>query len=77
MDSTVRDLLAVGERLFANRLREPSTWAALAVLLGVFGLPVPEGLDEALAGTVDGIVAAATMIAAITGAVMKEKGHGD
>jgi hypothetical protein len=49
-----------------QRLREPSTWAALAALLAVFGVPVPPGVPEAV-GT---IVAAG---AAIVGVAMPEK----
>jgi hypothetical protein len=49
-----------------KRLREPSTWAAFAALLAIFGVPVPPGVPEAV-GT---IVAAG--IAAV-GVVMPEK----
>jgi hypothetical protein len=49
-----------------QRLREPSTWAALAALLAVFGVPVPPGVPEAV-GT---IIAAGV---AIVGVVMPEK----
>jgi len=49
-----------------KRLREPSTWAALAALLAIFGVPVPPGVPEAL-GT---IVAAGV---GLVGVVMPEK----
>lgn len=49
------------------RLSEPSTWAALAVLAGVFGVPLaPEsvhGLVQVLAG-----------LAAVAGVAMPESG---
>lgn len=53
-----------------QRLREPSTYAALAALLAIFGVPVPPGVPEAL-GT---IVAAGFGLA---GVFMSEKGAKD
>jgi hypothetical protein len=49
-----------------DRLKEPSTWAALAALAAVFGVPVPPGVPEAL-GTV---IAAG---AAVAGVLLPER----
>ncbi len=49
-----------------NRLKEPSTWASVAVLLGVFGVPMAEG-------TVQLLVQAGTGIAALAGVFMAER----
>lgn len=60
--------MANGERsaAIAARLKEPSTWAGLAVLLSVFGLPA--GLSEAVVQIGAGLGAAAAI-------VLREPGH--
>lgn len=47
------------------RLREPSTWAGISILLTLFGVPpgVPDALGSILAG-----------IGAVAAVVLKEKG---
>lgn len=40
-----------------KRLKEPSTWAGLAVLLSLFGVVVPPGTSEAVAQVGAGIAA--------------------
>ena len=44
-----------------RRLREPSTWAGLAALAAIFGVPVPPGVPEAV-GT---LVAAGAAVAGV------------
>ena len=42
---------------YLKRLREPSTWAGLAVLSSLFGVVVPPGASEAVAQVGAGIAA--------------------
>lgn len=42
---------------YLQRLREPSTWAGLAVLLSLFGVVVPPGTSEAVAQVGAGVAA--------------------
>lgn len=51
-----------------QRMREPSTWAGVSVLLTMFGVPpgIPEALGHILTGA-----------AAIAAVVMAEKGQGN
>lgn len=49
-----------------NRLREPSSWSALAVLVGV--------VAPAYMPAVDGVAQIAAGLAAVAGVLMREKG---
>lgn len=44
-----------------DRIREPSTWAGLSVLLVLFGVPV--GVPEAIAQVLAGVAAGAAILA--------------
>ncbi|GKS96781.1 MULTISPECIES: hypothetical protein [unclassified Acidovorax] len=52
-------------KYFLNRLREPSTWAAISALGVVFGLPP---------GTIDLAAQVAVGITGLAGIVLKDKG---
>jgi flagellar biosynthesis component FlhA len=55
---------------FKQRLREPSTYAAIAAMLAIFGVPVPPGVPEMVGQVVAGAIA-------LAGVVMSEKGAKD
>ena len=42
---------------FVQRLKEPSTWAGLAVLVSLFGVVIPPGTTEAVTQVGAGIAA--------------------
>lgn len=48
-------------KLILSKLRERSTWAGIAVLVGAFGLPIPPGTVE-LAGEAVGAIAGILLI---------------
>lgn len=48
-------------KLIVSKLRERSTWAGIAVLVGAFGLPIPPGTVE-LAGEAVGAIAGILLI---------------
>lgn len=45
-----------------QRLSEPSTYAALSVVLGIVGIQMPEGLTSAMVSIFTGISAAAAIL---------------
>lgn len=49
------------------RLKEPSTWAAIAAALAALGINIPDGTWQAITGVV-------AVLAGVAGAVMAEKG---
>lgn len=49
------------------RLKEPSTWAAIAGALAALGINIPSGTWQAITGVV-------AVLAGVAGAVMAEKG---
>lgn len=51
---------------FLNRLREPSTWAAISALGVLFGVP---------AGTVDLVTQVVVGVAGLAGVVLKDKAN--
>jgi hypothetical protein len=48
-------------KLILSKLREKSTWAGVAVLVGAFGIPVPPGVVE-YAGEAIGAIAGLLLI---------------
>lgn len=61
---------------FVARLREPSSYAALAAMLALFGVITPEQqaqLDVAIPNIVQNLSLVASVIAAAFGGLMSEK----
>lgn len=50
------------KQALTNRLREPSTWAGVSILAGMFGIQLPPGLGEAIATIIAGVSAVAAVV---------------